>query len=210
MSVLPAELPRCHCSHRSTASASAMAADPGVSGDVLEIARQLPAEIATLAVLYEYSFCFFVSCIKQNKNNMSVLPAELPVAEPPVVLLVDSDSEKDETLAEPPAELPVAELPVAELPVAELPVVLLVDSDSEKPDEMPTFIKEKHFKKPAEMPTFARDVPFANAASVILENVPTFLRDVPSAIYCPRCKERNEKMAAVFQSFMEELSDSDE
>ena len=136
---------------------------------------------------------------------MSVLPAEFPVAEPPVVLLVDSDSEKDETLAEPPAELPVAELPVAELPV-----VLLVDSDSEKPDDMPTFVKDKNFKKPAEMPTFVRDVPSASAASVMLENVPTFVRDVPSAIYCPRCKERGEKMAAVFQSFMEELSDSDE
>ena len=84
---------------------------------------------------------------------MSVLPAEFPVAEPPVVLLVDSDSEKDETLAEAPAELPVAELPVVEFPV-----VLLVDSDSEKPDEMPTFVKDKNFKKPTfvRLPIFVR------------------------------------------------------
>ena len=134
---------------------------------------------------------------------MSVLPAEFPVAEPPVVLLVDSDSEKDETLAEPPAELPVAELPVAERPVK-----LLVVSDSEKPNEMPTFVKDNIFKKPTfvRVPIFVR----ARAHPVILENDRTFVRDVPSAIYCRVCKERVEKMAAVFQNFMEELSDSDE
>ena len=134
---------------------------------------------------------------------MSVLPAAFPVAEPPVVLLVDSDSEKDETLAERPAELPVAELPVAELPV-----VLPVDSDSKKPDEMPTFGPRKNFKKHTfvRVPIFVR----ARAHPVILENDRTFVRDVPSAIYCRGCKERVEKMAAVFQSSMEELSDSDE